>query len=509
MKNLLNNYSNYKAKYLINDLLSGLLVAIIALPLSIALGLQTVPNEVGGGIQMGIITAIVAGFIVAVLSGCKFQIGGPTAAFVVIIYGYLANPDIGVSGLIVATIFAGIILLILGLLKCGSLVKFIPYPIVVGFTTGIGITLLTGQIQNFCGFSGGGVEFLEKIIGYIESISSFNLATFLMGLGTLISIYLISKINKKLPSAFISIVIFTLLNIIIKGENLGVTTIGGKYGEITAYFKIADFSKLLNVNFVKIIVPTIVIAFLGALESLLSVAVADGMSKENSDYNQELIGQGVANVFSVILGGLPATGAIARTSANINSGAKSPLAGAFHAVFLLLMYFVLMSVVKFIPLCSLAAVLISVSINICNPKLFIKMSKFDLKDSLILFATMLLTVFFDLTYGVIGGFIVTIIVNVKCFKKSLKIEENEKAILVEGYLNFISVHKLISKLNKAFENESEVELNLKNLLNIDSSALEKLAKFNNSIKAKNKTLNVISYNENVAKKIVNYYEYLA
>ena len=326
-------------------------------------------------------------------------------------------------------------------------------------------------------------------------------------------IIVISKINKKLPSAFISIIVFTLLNVIIGGEKLGVTTIGSRYGEISASINFFDFSTLRNVKVLKIIVPAVVIAFLGMLESLLSVAVADGMTKQKSNYNQELRGQGLANILSVLLGGLPATGAIARTSANIDSGAKSPLAGTFHAIFLLIMYFLLMGVVKYIPLCALAAVLINVSINICNPKLFIKMSKFSIKDSLILFSTMLLTVFFDLTYGVLGGFVVTIIANALNFKKPLKLDfstsDNKAVIKVDGNLYFINVHKLIKEINGALKSVSELDVDFNNVLEIDSSAIEKLAKCNNELKAKGKTLNILSYSDKIASKMVNYYEYLA
>ena len=474
---LLNSLKNYKKSYIINDLLSGLLVAIIAMPLSIALGLQSVPGS--SGIQMGIITAIIAGFIVSVFGGSRFQIGGPTAAFVTIIFGYISNESIGLIGLQIATLFAGVILIVLGLIKCGNLVKFIPYPIIVGFTTGIGITLLFGQLKDFCGFTGGGTHFLDKVIGYVTTITSFNLPTFLLGACALASIYLIAKINKKLPSAFISIVLFTLVNILIKGESLGIETIGSKYGEISASINFISFSGIENLNFLNIIVPTIVIAFLGGLESLLSATVADGMTKLKSNYNQELIGQGLGNIGSILLGGLPATGAIARTSANINSGAKSSLAGAFHGIFLLIMYFLLMSVIKFIPLCALAAVLINVSINICNPKLFAKLSTFGYRDSLVLFATMLLTVFFDLTYGVLGGFALAIILNAKNLKIGLKIVKNEENSTLNyaltGSLYFFSVNKLVSQIKNDFNGHSDVVIDAKNLANLDLTAVEKLS----------------------------------
>lgn len=509
---LLNSLKGYKSKYLINDILSGLLVAIIAMPLSIALGIQSVPNGVGNGIQMGIITAIVAGFCVSCFGGSRFQIGGPTAAFVVIIYGYLADPSIGLLGLQIATIVAGVLLIVLGLLKCGNLVKFIPYPIVVGFTTGIGITLLVSQIKDFCGFNSSGVDFIEKLIGYALNITSFNYVTFLLGAGTLLAIYLIPLINKKLPSAFIAIVLFTIINVLIKGENLGVKTINDISSDVSATFNLIDFTNVKNVKLLSLIVPSIVIAFLGSLESLLSATVADGMSKLKSNYNQELLGQGIANISSSLLGGLPATGAIARTSANIKSGAKSSLAGAFHAIFLLIMYFVLMDVMKYIPLCALAAVLINVSINICNPKLFIKMSKFGYRDVLILYATMLLTVFFDLTYGVIGGFALTILVNVINLKTGLKIEKvetkNDNCLEynLSGSMHFITVNKLITLITNEYENTSEITLNFNEVKNVDLSSIEKLTGFNKELVLQDKKLILNGYDDKTKKRLLKYYE---
>ncbi|MBO5888707.1 MAG: SulP family inorganic anion transporter [Clostridia bacterium] len=501
---LLNSLKNYKKSYLINDILSGLLVAIIALPLSIALGLQSVPENIGGGIQMGIITAIIAGFCISAFGGSRFQIGGPTAAFVVIIFGYLADPEIGLIGLQIATLLAGVLLIIMGLLRGGNLVKYIPFPIEVGFTTGIGITLLVAQIKDFCGFTGSGVHFIDKIVGYITSVTLFNLPTFLIGAGTLLAIYLIPKINKKLPSQFIAIVLFTIVNIIIGGEKLGVTTIGGKYGEISASFSTVNFGSISSLNFGKIIVPAVVIAFLGALESLLSATVADGMTKLKSNFNQELLGQGVANIASTMLGGLPATGAIARTSANIKSGAKSSLAGVFHAVFLLIFYFVLMGVMKFIPLCALAAVLINVSINICNPKKFIKTGKFGVRDTIVLYTAMLLTVFFDLTYGVIGGFVLALVLNIESFKNPLKIS-SEETVKLQGAIYFLNVNKLIKTLGEKLSESNEITIDFEKVTKIDLSSAEKLHHYKNEIELSGKTVKFINLTEKNDKRLNLYF----
>ncbi len=542
--NLLSRFKGYKAKYLVNDILSGLLVAIIALPLSIALGIQSIPEGVANGIQMGIITAIVAGFFVSLLGGSKFQIGGPTAAFVVIIFSYVANPDIGLAGLQFATLIAGLLLILLGFLKCGNLVKYMPYPIIIGFTTGIGITLLTGQLKDFCGFNVAetvnflGVNFtsdnfIGKIVGYISAITTFKVAPFLLGLGTLISITVISKLNKKLPSAFISIVLFTVVNVLIGGEKLGIETIGSKYSDLQASFSFMDFTKITSVNFGAIIVPSIVIAFLGAIESLLSVTVADGMAKTTSDYNQELKGQGVANICSTLLGGLPATGAIARTSANINSGAKSSLSGMFHAIFILIMFFLLIDVVKLIPLCTLAAVLINVSISICNTKLFSKLARFGVRDGIVLIITMLLTVFFDLTYGVIGGFILTLFLNIKNLKTKFSYEieqednnesqiadtttekevalteqENKKVIKVKGPIFFLNINKIINEINLQLKESNDIVLDLQDVSSIDCTSIEKLAKLDSSINVVGKNLTLINYTEKIGQRLQKYYTYL-
>ena len=501
---LINSLKGYKPKSLINDLLSGLLVAIIAMPLSIALGLQSVPNDVGNGIQMGIVTAIVAGFIVSAFGGSRFQIGGPTAAFVGIIFGYLSDPEINIIGLQIATIIAGVLLIVLGIFKLGSLVKFIPFPIIVGFTTGIGITLFVGQIKDFCGFDSTGVDFIEKIIGFIESINTFSLASFLIGLGTLACIYILKAVNGKLPGAFISIVLFTLINVLIGGESLGVATIGSRYGEIKAEFNLINFSLIGSVKFAKLILPAIVIAFLGALESLLSLTVADGMSKLKSDVNQELLGQGFANIGSAVMGGLPATGAIARTSANISSGAKSSLAGVFHAVFMLIMYFLLMGVVKFIPLSALAAVLISVAIKIMDIKEFSKLATFGIRDGIILFATMLLTVFTDLTYGVLGGLALSFILNAKNIAKKFNIEKVENVYKVTGSLYFLSANKLFDYMIKELETESKITLDLTNVDRVDYSAVEKLSKLLAEVKYQGKTLEILANNETINKRLDKY-----
>ncbi|MBQ7411542.1 MAG: SulP family inorganic anion transporter [Clostridia bacterium] len=504
---LFNSLKNYKKSNLINDLLAGLMVAIIALPLSIALGIQSVPETVSSnGIQFGIITAIVAGFFISALGGSRFQIGGPTAAFVVILYSYIANPDIGILGLALAGIMAGVLLILMGVLRVGSIMKFFPYPIVIGFTTGIGVTLLVGQIKDLCGFDSHGTEAIEKIISYFESIRTFDLATFLVGLVGLACVIIIPKINKKIPSAFVALILCTLISLLLNNfADTSIVTIGSKYGEIKAGFFPINLSSISSVKFSALIVPAIVIAFLCAIESLLSATVAGGMTNTTFNSNQELVGQGVANIFSSLLGGLPATGAIARTAAGIENGAKSPLTGVFHSLFVLIMYFALMGVMQYIPLCVFSAILISVAINMSRFKLFGKLCAFGVRDSIILIATCALTIIFDLTYGVLGGVAITLIANIKHIKKGLKMEtdaiDGEKVIKLKGSATFINASKLTDYIASELEYVEKITLDMSALDSIDETALEKLAVLNKKIKLQKKELKISNASERVSARI--------
>ncbi len=500
---LFNSLKNYKKSNLLNDLLAGLMVAIIALPLSIALGIQSVPDTVSNhGIQFGIITAIVAGFFISAIGGSKFQIGGPTAAFVVILYSYIANPDIGLLGLALAGIMAGVILIIMAGLRAGNVMKFFPYPIVIGFTTGIGVTLLIGQIKDLCGFEAQGTDAIEKIISYIENIKTFDLATFIVGLVGLACVIVIPKINKKIPSAFVALILCTVISLLLNNfANTEIVTIGSKYGQIEAGFFPIDFSSIGNVKFSALIVPAFVIAFLCAIESLLSATVASGMTNTAFNSNQELFGQGVANIFSSLLGGLPATGAIARTAAGIENGAKSPLTGVFHSIFVLIMYFALMGVMQYIPLCVFSAILISVAINMSRFKLFAKLSHFGVRDSIILIATCALTIIFDLTYGVIGGVAITFVANIKSIKNGLKLEteqtENEKIVKLTGSAIFLNASKMTDYVLKELENEDKITLEISNLNSIDETALEKIAGLIKKAKIQKKELAITGANDKV------------
>ncbi len=511
---LICSLKGYKKRDLLSDLMAGLMVAIIALPLSIALGIQSVPQEVSSyGIQFGVITAIVAGFFISALGGSRHQIGGPTAAFVVILYGYLADPKIGVLGLAIAGIMAGVLLILMGFLRAGNVMKFFPYPITVGFTTGIGVTLLIGQIKDLCGFTASGTEAIEKLISYVENIATFDLATFFVGAIGLACVIIIPKINKKIPSAFVALIVCTLATLGLNAwAGTEIATIGSRYGEVKAGFFPIDFSGFGNVEFSALFVPAIVIAFLCAIESLLSATVASGMTGKSFDANQELVGQGVANVCSSLLGGLPATGAIARTAASIENGAKSPLAGIFHAVFLLVMYFALMGVLQYIPLAVFSAILISVSINMSRFPLFIKLSKFGVRDSIILFVTCILTIVFDLTYGVLGGVALTFIVNAKNLKTGLKVErvdgEETPTLKVKGALFFVTANKLVGEMGKALETSESVVVDMTETESLDETALEKISSFNKSVKAKGKSIELVGYNDKIRARLDTYFHVL-
>ena len=487
--------------------MSGLLVAIIALPLSIALGIQSVPEDVSGnGIQMGLITAIVAGFLISFFGGSRMQIGGPTAAFVVILFGYLADPEIGVLGLQFATILAGVLLLVFSLLRAGNVMKYIPYPIVVGFTTGIGLTLIVGQIKDFLGLNSSGSELLEKMISYVQNITDFNWLTFLIGCLGLAIILILNKINKKIPAAIIAIITCTGVNLIITfaAGDMGVQTIGSKYGEINAEFYPIDFSKINDVNFGKIVIPSFSIAFLCAIESLLSATVADGMAKTKHNPNQELLGQGLANIGAALLGGLPATGAIARTAANINAGAKSPLSGMLHGLFLLIMYFSLMSVLRYIPLAVFSAILITVAIHMCNFRLFFKLIKFSKRDSIIVLSTCLLTLLLDLIYGVIGGMIISMILNIPSYRRRMKIERREGEILtikVSGNIYVFNVDTIIKAIQERDASYKKVVIDFSEVIAIDATACERLGKLKKSFFSPENTLDFINISEKTSKRI--------
>lgn len=394
---LLSTMKSYDKSKFMKDLIAGIIVAIIALPLSIALAIAS-----GVSPEKGIHTAIIAGFMISFLGGSRVQIGGPTAAFVVIVVGIIAK--FGTEGLILATIMAGIILVIMGFLGIGSLIKFIPSTITVGFTAGIAVTLFFQQLKDFLGLQIENVpsEFFERIASYIEHIGTFNPYAILIGAIAIVIMIVLPKISEKIPGSLVAIVVTTL---IVKFLNLDVATIGSVYGELSASFPLPRLPEISFAMVKDLISPAFTIAILAAIESLLSCVVSDGMIGSHHRSNTELIAQGVGNICSGLFGGIPATGAIARTAANVKNGGRSPVAGMVHAVVLALIMVLLMPYAKLIPMTTLSAVLIVVAYNMSGWREFIAMRKSPKSDYTVLLVTFALTVCFDLVVAIEVGMI--------------------------------------------------------------------------------------------------------
>ena len=388
---------NYTREQFIKDIIAGLIVAIIALPLSIALAIASGVNP-----EQGLYTAIIAGFFISFLGGSRVQIGGPTAAFVVIIYGIIAEH--GIPGLIIATLLAGVMLILMGLFHFGDLIKFIPKTITIGFTFGIAIGIVVGQIKDFLGLNMGAVpaEFLTKLVAYSHNLGSINYITLAIGILALLIQIFWPKVSKKIPGSLVAIIVTTLLVAIFK---LPVKTIGDLY---TIKTGLPSFSMpVLSFSLVReMILPAFTIAMLAAIESLLSAVVSDGMIGSKHKSNAELVGQGVGNILSALFGGIPATGAIARTAANVKNGGRTPVAGMVHALTLLLILLFLMPYASYIPMSCLAAILIIVGYNMSGWRTFVRIIKTAPKsDIAVLIITFLLTLFFDLVIAIEFGMV--------------------------------------------------------------------------------------------------------
>lgn len=406
---------NYTKQQFFKDVTAGIIVAIIALPLSIALAISS-----GVSPEQGLFTAIVAGFLISLLGGSRVQIGGPTGAFMVIVYGIVKQ--YGMDGLIASTIMAGIIMVILGLFKMGSIIKFIPYPITTGFTSGIALVIFSSQIKDFFGLQIGEVpaEFVLKWKMYIENFNTFNIESLALGILSLLIIIFWPKINKKIPGTLIALVASTL---IASFFSLDVETIGSKFGHISSSLPAPSLPQISFDAFKNLVAPAFTIAILGSVESLLSAVVADGMINGKHRSNMELVAQGIANVGSGIFGGIPATGAIARTVANIKNGGRTPVAGMVHAVVLLFILVTFMPLASMIPLSSLAAVLIIVAYNMSEWRAFKALFKAPKSDIFILMTTFLLTVFLDLVKAIEIGMVISALLFMKRMSDVAKIEE--------------------------------------------------------------------------------------
>lgn len=399
---LLQCLKNYNRKTFVADLMAGTIVGIVAQPLAIAFGIAS-----GVTPEKGIITAIVAGFVISALGGSKVQIGGPTGAFIIIIYGIIQQ--YGMEGLTIATLMAGVFLILFGFLHLGTIIKFIPYPIVVGFTSGIAVTIFTTQVKDLFGLNIASVpsDFIEKWICYFNNFSTVDLWSSVIGIVSVVIIMLTPKVSKKIPGSLVAIIVMTVAALLLK-QFAGVEsieTIGDRFA-ISNSLPEATVPALSWEIIKNLVSPAITIAILGAIESLLSAAVADGVIGDHHNSNTELIAQGVANLASPIFGGIPATGAIARTMTNINNGGRTPIAGIVHAVVLLLIFLFLMPLAKYIPMACLAGVLVVVSYGMSGWRSFLALMKNPKSDVTVLLITFFLTIIFDLTIAIEVGLII-------------------------------------------------------------------------------------------------------
>ncbi len=391
-------------KQVTRDILAGVVVGVVALPLAIAFAVAS-----GVSPEKGLITAIVAGFIISVLGGSRVQIGGPTGAFIIIVYGIVEQ--YGVDGLIISTVLAGIILILFGLLKLGTLLKYFPHPLVVGFTSGIALVIFSTQIKDALGLSIDKVPsaFIEKWLLYFDNIQTFNFIALLVTVSTILTTIFFKKITSKVPGSFIAIIAITLL---VQLLDLPVATIETFFGEIPNSFSFNIPTVHLN-ELHHYLAPALTIALLGGIESLLSAVVSDGMIGGKHRSNTELIAQGIANITTPFFGGIPATGAIARTATNVKNGGRTPIAGIIHAITLLIIMLFLGRFAKLIPMSVLAGILIVVAYNMSEWRSFVSILKGSYFDILVLLTTFLLTVFVDLTVAIEIGIVLSAILFMK------------------------------------------------------------------------------------------------
>ena len=419
----------YNKTTFVSDLMAGVIVGIVALPLAIAFAIAS-----GVSPEKGIITAVIAGFIVSALGGSKVQIGGPTGAFIVIVYGVIQQ--YGISGLTVATIIAGVLLVLLGVFKLGTVIKFIPYPVVVGFTSGIAVTIFTTQMTDVFGLSFGGEtvpgDFIGKWMLYFKHFNTVNWWNFIVSVTSVIIIAVTPKISKKIPGSLVAIILVTIGVWCLKsffGID-SIDTIGDRFS-INSQLPKAEMPAL-DWEAIKNLFPVAVtIAALGAIESLLSATVADGMISDHHNSNTELIALGVANMVTPIFGGIPATGAIARTMTNINNGGRTPVAGMIHAVVLLLILLFLMPLARFITMACLAGVLVVVSYNMSGWRSFTALLKNPKSDVIVLLITFFLTVIFDLTVAIAVGLLLACLLFIKRIMETTEITAIKEEIHVE------------------------------------------------------------------------------
>ena len=479
---LFSSLKGYSKKQLVNDLIAGVIVAIIALPLSIALAIAS-----GVSPEKGLYTAIIAGFVIAFMGGSNVNISGPTAAFATIVAGIVAQ--FGTSGLVLATIMAGIILIVMGICRFGSLIKYIPYTITTGFTSGIALTIVIGQIKDFLGltFPEGmpTVETAEKVEAIAKSITTFNPWALLVGAIGMAILIVWPRISKKIPGSLIAVVVGV---VVVKAFNLEVNTVGDLYSisRDLPSFSLPEFSFAT----VKQLIPSaFTIAILAGIESLLSCVVSDGMINDKHNSNTELIAQGLGNICSGLFGGIPATGAIARTAANVKNGGRTPVAGIVHAAVLLLILVVLMPYAAWIPMPIIATILFMVAYNMCEWRQFVKICKTAPKsDILVLVTTFVLTVVFDLVVAIEVGMLIAVVLfmkrmadvarirtwkdNTEDSERLKNIPENTEVVEFEGPMFFASSETFSTIAIK--ENTKTVIIRMRNVPALDATAMRSL-----------------------------------
>lgn len=439
---LLSSLKNYSLSRFKDDLIAGIVVGIVALPLAIAFGIAS-----GVTPTIGLITAIIGGFIVSALGGNSVQIGGPTGAFIVIVYNIIAT--FGLQGLAIATFMAGIILVVMGLFHLGTVIKFIPYPIVVGFTAGIALTIFSTQINDFFGLGLSDVpsEFIPKWGVYFQNFQNIDLATLVVGLVSLLIIVVTPKISKKLPGALIAIIVVTIVVYFLKDIlGINVETIGDRFGSMSNEIPEPHGFELSMATINQLLSPAFTIAVLCAIESLLSATVADGVTGSRTNSNTELIGQGLANIAVPFFGGIPVTGAIARTMTNITNGGRTPVAGIVHTVVLLLIFLFLMPLINYVPMACLAAVLLVVSYNMSGWRTVVGIFKSPKSDISVLLVTFFLTVIFDLTIAIEIGLLLAVVLFLRRVMENTEIKVySEQLDIAEGTES--NTHELLNVSN--------------------------------------------------------------
>lgn len=435
---------HYNGKKFQADLIAGVVVGIVALPLAIAFGIAS-----GVSPTIGLIPAIIGGFMVSAFGGNSVQIGGPTGAFIVIVYGIISR--FGLEGLAVATFMAGLILVLMGLFKLGTVIKFIPYPIVVGFTAGIALTILSTQVNDFLGMGLRDLpgDFISKWGVYFSNLDKIDLPTVGVALASLAIIILTPKISKRLPGALMAIIIITGAVFLLRSfdPSLAITTIGDRFGAMSTDLpEVHSFA--ITIDNINLLLPSaFTIAVLGAIESLLSATVADGVTGSRTSTNTELIGQGMANIVVPFFGGIPVTGAIARTMTNITNGGRTPVAGVVHAVVLLLIFIFLMPLINYVPMACLAAVLVMVSYNMSGWRTIVGIMKNPKSDISVMIVTFLLTVVFDLTIAIEIGLLLAMVLFLRRVMENTEIKVYSKQLdVAEGTDLDASHHEVLDVL---------------------------------------------------------------